>query len=181
MFLAEAFTRPRVMERLAKIGFNQSYTYFTWRQSRWELQDYLEDLATRTVDFFRPNFWPNTPDILTEQLQTGGPAMFASLALLAATLSPAWGVYGPAFELLEHEPMRPGSEEYLDSEKYQLRQWDLHRADSLAPLLPPPRPPGVPPPAAAALSPHHERRAAVLLENRPAGPHPAGPRRRQPR
>jgi starch synthase (maltosyl-transferring) len=135
MFLAEAFTRPRVMERLAKVGFNQSYTYFTWRQSGWELRTYFEELSTRTVDFMRPNAWPNTPDILTEQLQTGGPAMFAVRAILAATLSPSWGVYGPAFELLEHLPVRPGSEEYLDSEKYQLRQWDLHRADSLAPLL----------------------------------------------
>ena len=135
IFLAEAFTRPRVMERLAKIGFNQSYTYFTWRQSQWELRHYFEDLAHRTVDYFRPNAWPNTPDILTEQLQTGGPSMFAIRAILAATLSPAWGVYGPAFELMEHLPVRPGSEEYLDSEKYQLRQWDLHRADSLAPLL----------------------------------------------
>ena len=135
IFLAEAFTRPRVMERLAKVGFNQSYTYFTWRQSAWELRTYFEELATRTVDFMRPNVWPNTPDILTEQLQTGGRAMFAVRAILAATLSPAWGVYGPAFELLEHLPVRAGSEEYLDSEKYQLRQWDLHRADSLAPLL----------------------------------------------
>ena len=135
IFLAEAFTRPRVMERLAKIGFNQSYTYFTWRQSWWELRQYFEELATRTVDFMRPNAWPNTPDILTEQLQTGGPSMFAIRAILAATLSPAWGVYGPAFELMEHLPVRPGSEEYLDSEKYQLRQWDLHRPPSLAPLL----------------------------------------------
>ena len=135
IFLAEAFTRPRVMERLAKIGFNQSYTYFTWRQSSWELRQYFEDLAERTVDYFRPNAWPNTPDILTEQLQTGGPTMFATRAILAATLSPAWGVYGPAFELMEHLPVRPGSEEYLDSEKYQLRQWDLHRPASLAPLL----------------------------------------------
>jgi starch synthase (maltosyl-transferring) len=135
MFLAEAFTRPRVMERLAKVGFNQSYTYFTWRQSAWELRTYFEELATRTVDFMRPNAWPNTPDILTEQLQTGGRAMFQIRAVLAATLSPSWGVYGPAFELLEHMPVRAGSEEYLDSEKYQLRQWDLHRADSLAPLL----------------------------------------------
>ncbi len=135
IFLAEAFTRPRVMERLAKVGFNQSYTYFTWRQSSWELRQYFEDLATRTVDFFRPNAWPNTPDILTEQLQTGGPAMFASRAVLAATLSPAWGVYGPAYELLEHLPARAGSEEYLDSEKYQLRQWDLQDPRSLAPLL----------------------------------------------
>ena len=135
MFLAEAFTRPRVMERLAKVGFSQSYTYFAWRQSAWELRTYFEELATRTVDFMRPNAWPNTPDILTEQLQTGGRAMFAIRAILAATLSPSWGVYGPAFELLEHMPVRAGSEEYLDSEKYQLRQWDLHRADSLAPLL----------------------------------------------
>ena len=135
IFLAEAFTRPRVMERLAKVGFNQSYTYFTWRQSSWELRQYFQDLSTRTVDFFRPNAWPNTPDILTEQLQTGGRGMFAVRAALAATLSPSWGVYGPAFELGEHAPVRPGSEEYLDSEKYQLRQWDLDQPDSLAPLL----------------------------------------------
>ncbi|MBA3803304.1 MAG: alpha-1,4-glucan--maltose-1-phosphate maltosyltransferase [Acidimicrobiia bacterium] len=135
IFLAEAFTRPRVMERLGKIGFNQSYTYFTWRQSSWELREYFEDLSTRTVDYFRPNAWPNTPDILTEQLQTGGRSMFVIRAILAATLSPSWGVYGPAFELLEHLPMRPGSEEYLDSEKYQLRQWHPDHPESLAPLL----------------------------------------------
>jgi starch synthase (maltosyl-transferring) len=135
VFLAESFTRPRVMERLAKIGFNQNYTYFTWRQSQWELQEYFTDLASRTVDYFRPNAWPNTPDILTEQLQHGGRAMFVSRAILAATLSPSWGVYGPAFELLEHTAVRAGSEEYLDSEKYQLRTWDLDRDDSLAPLL----------------------------------------------
>jgi len=135
VFLAEAFTRPRVMERLAKIGFNQSYTYFAWRQAAWELQEYFEDLSTRTVDVFRPNAWPNTPDILTEQLQTGGRPVFVSRAILAATLSPSWGVYGPAFELLEHEPMREGSEEYLDSEKFQIRTWDLDRTDTLAPLL----------------------------------------------
>jgi starch synthase (maltosyl-transferring) len=135
IFLAEAFTRPRVMERLAKIGFNQSYTYFTWRQSSWELRQYFEELSTRTVDYFRPNAWPNTPDILTEQLQTGSRTMFASRAALAATLSPSWGVYGPAFELGEHLPVRPGSEEYLDSEKYQLRQWDLDQPGSLAPFL----------------------------------------------
>jgi starch synthase (maltosyl-transferring) len=135
VFLAEAFTRPRVMERLAKIGFNQSYTYFAWRQSSWELREYFEDLATRTVDVFRPNAWPNTPDILTEQLQTGGRPAFVSRAILAATLSPSWGVYGPAFELLEHVPVREGSEEYLDTEKFQTRTWDLDREDSLAPLL----------------------------------------------
>ena len=135
VFLAESFTRPRVMERLAKIGFNQNYTYFTWRQAQWELREYFTDLATRTVDYFRPNAWPNTPDILTEQLQHGGRPVFVSRAILAATLSPSWGVYGPAFELLEHTAVREGSEEYLDSEKYQLRTWDLDRDDSLAPLL----------------------------------------------
>lgn len=135
VFLAEAFTRPRVMERLAKIGFSQSYTYFAWRQAGWELQEYFEDLSTRTLDYFRPNAWPNTPDILTEQLQSGGRAGFINRAVLAATLSPSWGVYGPAFELMEHRPIREGSEEYLDSEKYQLRSWDLDRDDSLAPLL----------------------------------------------
>ncbi len=135
IFLAESFTRPRVMERLAKIGFNQNYTYFAWRQSQWELREYFTDLATRTVDWFRPNAWPNTPDILTEQLQHGGRPAFVSRAILAATLSPSWGVYGPAFELLEHRAVREGSEEYLDSEKYQLRSWNLDRDDSLAPLL----------------------------------------------
>jgi starch synthase (maltosyl-transferring) len=135
VFLAESFTRQRVMERLAKIGFNQNYTYFTWRQSQWELREYFEDLATRTVDYFRPNAWPNTPDILTEQLQHGGRPAFVSRAILAATLSPSWGVYGPAFELIEHTAVREGSEEYLDSEKYQLRNWNLDDEESLAPLL----------------------------------------------
>jgi starch synthase (maltosyl-transferring) len=135
VFLAESFTRPRVMERLAKIGFNQNYTYFAWRQSSWELREYFTDLSTRTVDYFRPNAWPNTPDILTEQLQTGGRPAFVTRAVLAATLSPSWGIYGPAYELLEHRAVRAGSEEYLDSEKYQLRAWYLDREDSLAPLL----------------------------------------------
>lgn len=135
VFLAESFTRPRVMEQLAKIGFNQNYTYFTWRQASWELREYFTDLSTRTVDYFRPNAWPNTPDILTEQLQSGDRPVFVTRAILAATLSPSWGVYGPAYELLEHLPIREGSEEYLDSEKYQLRSWDLDRDDSLAPLL----------------------------------------------
>ena len=135
IFLAEAFTRPRVMERLAKVGYNQSYTYFTWRQQAWELREYFTDLATRTVDYYRPNAWPNTPDILTEQLQHGGRPVFVSRAILAATLSANWGIYGPAFELLEHRAVKPGSEEYLDSEKYQIRHWDLDDPDSLAPLI----------------------------------------------
>lgn len=135
VFLAEAFTRPRVMERLAKIGFSQSYTYFAWRRSSAELAQYFTELSTDTVDYFRPNVWPNTPDILTDQLQTGGRPMFVARAILAATLSPSWGIYGPAFELLEHLPVREGSEEYLDSEKYQLRHWNLSDPDSIAPLI----------------------------------------------
>ena len=135
IFLAEAFTRPRVMERLAKLGFNQSYTYFTWRRAAWELREYYTDLATRTIDYYRPNSWPNTPDILTEQLQEGGRAVFVCRAILAATLSANWGIYGPAFELLEHRAITPGSEEYLDSEKYQIRHWDLDDPSSIEPLV----------------------------------------------
>ena len=134
IFLAEAFTRPKVMYRLAKLGFTQSYTYFSWRNTRTELVDYMTELE-RVDDFFRPNFWPNTPDILTQQLQTGGRAAFISRYVLAATLSSNCGIYGPAFELMDHVPLTPGSEEYRDSEKYQLRSWDLDSADSLAPLI----------------------------------------------
>ena len=126
LFLAEAFTRPKVMYRLAKIGFSQSYTYFTWRNNAAEMQEYLEELTQPPVsDFFRPNFWPNTPDILHADLQTGGPAAFEARLVLAATLSSTYGIYGPAFELGESTPREPGSEEYLNSEKYQQRTWDL--------------------------------------------------------
>jgi starch synthase (maltosyl-transferring) len=136
IFLAEAFTRPRVMERLAKLGFSQSYTYFAWRHTKHELQDYLRELVTTGVaEYFRPNFWPNTPDILTEAMQSGGRPIFAARLVLAATLSPSYGIYGPAFELVEQRGLRPGSEEYLDSEKYQLRAWDLTDPASLAPLV----------------------------------------------
>ena len=136
IFLAEAFTRPRVMERLAKIGFNQSYTYFAWRNSAWDLREYFEELTqTEVADYLRPNVWPNTPDILTEYLQHGGQPAFVIRAVLAATLAAAYGIYGPAFELAEHVAREPGSEEYLDSEKYQLRTWDLSRPDSLRPLF----------------------------------------------
>jgi starch synthase (maltosyl-transferring) len=134
IFLSEAFTRPKVMHHLAKIGFTQSYTYFAWRNTRHELIEYMADLA-RVEDFFRPNFWPNTPDILTQQLQTGGRATFVSRYVLAATLSSNVGIYGPAYELLEHRPLSPGSEEYRDSEKYQIREWDLDDPASIAPLI----------------------------------------------
>ena len=136
LFLAEAFTRPRVMEHLAKIGFSQSYTYFTWRNTKWELESYLTELTgTDLADYFRPNFWPNTPDILHETLQYGGRGAFLARLVLAATLSASYGIYGPAFELQEHEPRQAGSEEYRNSEKYVVRHWDLERPDSLAEVI----------------------------------------------
>jgi starch synthase (maltosyl-transferring) len=132
LFLAEAFTRPKVMYELAKRGFTQSYTYFAWRNTRRELTDYFTELTQTDVrEFFRPNLWPNTPDILTEQLQYGGRAAFQARLVLAATLGASYGIYGPAYELCENRALRPGSEEYLDSEKYQIRHWDLDRPESL--------------------------------------------------
>ncbi len=136
IFLAEAFTRPRVMEQLAKLGFDQSYTYFAWRNDKHGLTEYLTELTqTAMVDYYRPNAWPNTPDILTEFLQHGGRGAFVQRLLLAATLTASYGIYGPAFELQEHEAVRPGSEEYAGSEKYQIRDWDLDREDSLHDLI----------------------------------------------
>jgi starch synthase (maltosyl-transferring) len=132
--LAEAFSRPRVMYRLAKLGFSQSYTYFTWRNTKQELTDYFTELATRR-DYFRPNLWPNTPDILHEYLQTGGRPAFMTRAALAATLGASYGIYGPAFELLESTPREAGSEEYLDSEKYEIKAWNLQRPGSLRDFL----------------------------------------------
>ena len=137
VFLAEAFTRPAMMHTLAKIGFTQSYTYFTWRTAKWELEEYGRELVA-AADYMRPNFFVNTPDILHASLQHGGPPMFRIRALLAALMSPSWGVYS-GYELFEHLPVREGSEEYLDSEKYQLRPRDYDRAiregRSLAPYL----------------------------------------------
>ena len=136
LFLSEAFTRPKVMHRLAKLGFSQSYTYFTWRNTREELTEYFTELACGPGrHYFRPNAWPNTPDILSEHLHHAGRPAFAMRLVLAATLSSNYGVYGPAYELMENTPRSPGSEEYLHSEKYQLRHWDLERADSLQPLM----------------------------------------------
>src|SRR4051794_2387965 len=131
LFLAEAFTRRAMMDKLAKIGFNQSYTYFTWQNSRWELTEYIVQLAySEERHFFRPNFFANTPDILTEYLQHGGRPAFEARLVLAATLSPTYGIYS-GFEHFENTPVRQGSEEYLDSEKYEAR----HRALD-GPLLP---------------------------------------------
>jgi starch synthase (maltosyl-transferring) len=132
LFLAEAFTRPRVMQRLAKLGFSQSYTYFTWRNTKQELTDYFTELTqTEVREYMRPNLWSNTPDILTETLQLGGRPAFLSRIVLAATLGPNYGMYGPAFELGENKPLRPGSEEYLNSEKYEIRHWNLDAQHSI--------------------------------------------------
>ena len=136
VFLAEAFTRPKVMYRLAKLGFTQSYTYFTWRTTKAELIEYVTELTTTEVkEFFQPNFWPNTPDILAMQLQDGGRPGFIARLILAAMLGTSYGVYGPAFEMAENQPIAPGSEEYLNSEKYEIRSWDLHRMDTLAEVM----------------------------------------------
>jgi starch synthase (maltosyl-transferring) len=136
IFLSEAFTRPRVMHRLAKLGFTQSYTYFTWRNTKSELVEYFTEVTQHSSrEYFRPNFWPNTPDILHETLQHGGRPAFIVRAVLAATAAANYGMYGPAYELQERAPREAGSEEYLNSEKYELKKWDLERADSLAPLI----------------------------------------------
>jgi starch synthase (maltosyl-transferring) len=136
ILLSEAFTRPRVMHKLAKLGFTQSYTYFTWRNAKQELVDYFTELTqAESREYFRPNLWPNTPDILHATLQSGGRPAFIVRVVLAATAAANYGLYGPAYELLEHLPREPGSEEYLNSEKYEIRRWDRERADSLRELI----------------------------------------------
>jgi starch synthase (maltosyl-transferring) len=136
LFLAEAFTRPAIMHGLATVGFTQSYTYFTWRTNAREMREYCEELV-EAADHMRPNFWPNTPDILHETLQRGGPAMFKIRAVLASMLSPSWGIYS-GYELYEHTA-RAGAEEYADNEKYQLRPraWAAaeRAGESLAPFI----------------------------------------------
>ena len=136
IFLAEAFTRPHVMYSLAKSGFTQSYTYFTWRTDKAELQEYLEEITKPPITyFFQPNFWPNTPDILHEFLQKGGRPAFMLRLILAATLTANYGIYGPAYELGENVPAKEKSEEYLNSEKYEARFWDRTASHTLAPLI----------------------------------------------
>ncbi len=135
VFLAEAFTRPKVMQRLAKGGFNQSYTYFTWRNTKWELEQYIQELTqTAVIEYMRPNFWPNTPDILPQYLQYGGRPAFIVRLILAATLSSCYGIYGPAFELGVSEAVE-GKEEYFNSEKYEIKQWDWERKGNLRPVI----------------------------------------------
>jgi starch synthase (maltosyl-transferring) len=136
ILLSEAFTRPKVMYRLAKLGFTQSYTYFAWKNTSWELQEYFTELNQDGIlEYFRPNLWPNTPDILNDYLQKGGRAAFVTRLILAGTLGASYGIYGPAFELCEGRPVREGSEEYLDSEKYQIRVWDINNPNSLRDLI----------------------------------------------
>jgi starch synthase (maltosyl-transferring) len=135
IFLAEAFTRPKLMYALAMGGFTQSYTYFTWRTTKPEIEAWMRELTSLPVsDFYRPNLWPNTPDILPEHLMHARRPAFVQRLVLAATLSSSYGVYGPAFELMENEP-RPGTEEYVDNEKYELRKWDVGREDSLRDVI----------------------------------------------
>jgi starch synthase (maltosyl-transferring) len=138
IFLSEAFTKPAMMRTLAAVGFHQSYTYFTWRNAKWELEDYLAELSHQTSHVLRPNLFVNTPDILHAYLQYGGPAAFKIRATIAAMASPTWGVYA-GFELFEHVAVKPGSEEYLDSEKYQIRvrDWEAAEAEgrTLAPYI----------------------------------------------
>ena len=135
IFLSEAFTRPKVMDHLAKIGFSQSYTYFTWRNTKREWIEYLTELTqTEKREYFRPNFWPNTPDILPEHLQYGGRPAFIIRLILAATLSSSYGIYGPAFELCVREAL-PGTEEYLNAEKYEIKHWDREKPDNLREVM----------------------------------------------
>jgi starch synthase (maltosyl-transferring) len=136
IFLSEAFTRPKVMHRLAKLGFDQSYTYYTWRDEKWEIIQYFEELAQGSGRaYFRPNVWPNTPDILAKSLQQGGLPGFVTRFVMAAGMSANYGIYGPVFELLWHTPVAPGSEEYMDSEKYQVHHHDIASARSLRELI----------------------------------------------
>lgn len=136
IFLSEAFTRPKIMYYLAKAGFSQSYTYFSWRNTKYELEKYFVELTQSEVkEYFRPNAWPNTPDILPEMLQHGGRNAFFMRAVLAGTLSSNYGIYGPSYELLDGAAPASGSEEYLNSEKYELKAWDLGQDDSLAEVL----------------------------------------------
>ena len=174
LFLSEAFTRPARLYGLAKLGFTQSYTYFTWRTAKWELTEFGEQIVEH-ADYARPNLFVNTPDILHESLQHGGPGMFAIRAVLASTFSPAWGVYS-GYELFEHRPVREGSEEYLDSEKYELRPRDFDGRAGQGRIAgavlgsaqrDSPAAPRIPRATHAQVPPHRQRRAAGVQQVRP--------------
>lgn len=135
IFLSEAFTRPRIMENLAKKGYHQSYTYFTWRNNKYELMEYMDQLTkTEMKEYFRPNFWPNTHDINPYILQSGHEPQYIIRFVLAATLSSNYGIFGPCYELIEHAAI-PGKEEYLDSEKYEVRHWDWNKRNKLMQVI----------------------------------------------
>ena len=135
LFLSEAFTRPKIMHQLAKVGFTQSYTYYTWRNSKWELIDYMHELTNSPgKHYFRPNFWPNTPDINPIPLQNGNENLFLIRFFMASTLASSYGIYGPVYEFMEHEPI-PGAEEYMNSEKYQIRHWMWGKKNKLTSLI----------------------------------------------
>ena len=186
VFLSEAFTRPKVMRRLAKGGFSQSYTYFTWRNTKQELIDYFTELTqTDSAEIMRPNLFANTPDILPEYLQYGGRAAFEVRLVLAATLGATYGIYGPPFELSVGQAVRHGSEEYLDSEKYQVRHWDRDDPESLRDYIAPdqrdpPREPGAASRPQPAVLPLRQRPDPLLRQGdaRPVEHRPGG---RQPR
>ncbi|MCK5356756.1 MAG: alpha-1,4-glucan--maltose-1-phosphate maltosyltransferase, partial [Elusimicrobiales bacterium] len=136
IFLAEAFTRPKPMYMLAKIGFTHSYTYFTWRNTKKEITEYMQELTkTEAAEFFRPNFWPNTPDILSEIFQQHGRTAFINRFILAATLSSNYGIYGPAYELCVNEPVPGKKEDYLNSEKYEIKDWDRNKTGNISGLI----------------------------------------------
>ena len=170
IFLAEAFTRPKLMKGLAKLGFTQSYTYFTWRTQKWEIEAYLNELTGYPErDYYRPNFFVSTPDILPYHLQGGEPWMFKSRLALAATLSGNYGIYN-GFELLEHEPI-PGREEYLDSEKYEIKTRDWNKPGNIKPYITaleprPPRQPGAAADTQPALPARRQRQRDRLRQAR---------------
>ena len=170
LFLSEAFTRPKVMRYLAKSGFSQSYTYFTWRNTKHELIEYFTELTqTQVREYMRPNLFANTPDILPEYLQYGGRAAFHIRFVLAATLGASYGIYGPPFETFQHQAIKQGSEEYLDSEKYQIRHWDWNRPQRLprvhrARQCHPPRQPGFALERSLALLPDRQRTDPFLRQ-----------------
>jgi starch synthase (maltosyl-transferring) len=135
IFLAEAFTRPKMMSKLAEVGFSQSYTYFTWRNTKAELQEYLEEICLGPkADYMRPNFWPNTPDILSGPLRNGPPSAFRLRLMMAATMVPSYGIYS-GYELCENQPASASNEEYLHSEKYEIKRRDWQQAGSLVPFV----------------------------------------------
>ncbi|MEM9991461.1 MAG: alpha-1,4-glucan--maltose-1-phosphate maltosyltransferase, partial [Bacteroidota bacterium] len=136
IFLSESFTRPNVMNELAQLGYTQSYTYFTWRTNKKEMQEYLTEISkTEMRDYFRPNFWPNTPDILAYEMMHANSNQFVKRFVLAATLSSNYGMYGPAYEFMDNTPMNNGKEEYYNSEKYEIKVYDWNHRNRMTDII----------------------------------------------